>query len=148
MPRELPTPTFREFTRLSGRVYIEDTEPYCHIYIPVKADIGRNRVTIQGVSMAVYQAMWLYLRGPIPEGALLLHSCDRGDEGCVNVNHLRLGTHAENNADAIERGRQRNQNHDKTHCPQGHPYNYENTRIRPNGQRACRACDRERKRRG
>lgn len=142
----LPTPTFREFTRLSGRVYVEDTEPFCHIYIPVKADIGRARVTIQGTTMAVYQALWLYLRGPLNEGDLLLHSCDRGDEGCVNVNHLRIGTPSENNKDAVERGRHRNQNSAKTHCPQGHPYDNDNTRVRPNGQRACRACERERKR--
>lgn len=31
----------------------------------------------------------------------------------------------------------------KTHCPRGHPYDEENTRLR-NGRRHCRACERER----
>lgn len=30
----------------------------------------------------------------------------------------------------------------KTHCPQGHAYTPENTIVRPNGSRACRACQR------
>jgi group I intron endonuclease len=32
----------------------------------------------------------------------------------------------------------------KTHCPQGHPYDLENTYIRPNGHRLCRTCHRVR----
>jgi hypothetical protein len=30
----------------------------------------------------------------------------------------------------------------KTHCPHGHPYDEENTRMTPHGGRACRACNR------
>lgn len=32
---------------------------------------------------------------------------------------------------------------DKTHCPQGHPYDEANTRITPQGWRACRTCSRD-----
>jgi hypothetical protein len=35
----------------------------------------------------------------------------------------------------------------KTHCPHGHPYDEANTYRPKNGQRACRACSRERQRR-
>lgn len=31
---------------------------------------------------------------------------------------------------------------DRTHCPQGHAYNKENTRVKANGDRDCRACHR------
>lgn len=34
----------------------------------------------------------------------------------------------------------------KTHCKHGHPFNDENTRIRPTGQRVCLACVRTRNR--
>jgi len=34
-----------------------------------------------------------------------------------------------------------------THCPQGHPYNEGNTHISSRGDRVCRACAREKKRR-
>ena len=30
----------------------------------------------------------------------------------------------------------------RTHCPKGHPYDAENTRIKSNGSRGCRTCER------
>lgn len=37
-------------------------------------------------------------------------------------------------------------NRQKTHCPKDHPYAGDNLRIGSNGQRCCRACDRNKKR--
>lgn len=41
--------------------------------------------------------------GPIPDGALMLHSCD--NPVCINPRHLRPGTYSENLQDCISRGR-------------------------------------------
>lgn len=41
--------------------------------------------------------------GPIPEGALLRHTCD--NRRCVKPEHLLPGTFKDNNQDALDRGR-------------------------------------------
>lgn len=56
---------------------------------------------------------------------------------CCNLTHLEEVTHAEN----IVRGNLWNRR--KTRCPKGHPYNAENTYVRPDGRRRCRQCKRD-----
>lgn len=82
---------------------------------------------------------WAYEHevGPIPEGLTLDHLCRV--PLCVRVTHLEPVTNAEN----IRRGDGGAHHRAKTHCPQGHPYDAENTYIYPsNGRRGCRICDR------
>ncbi len=52
------------------------------------------------------RAAWILQRGPIPEGLEVCHDCPDGDKAaCVKGTHLWLGTHAENMADAVKKGR-------------------------------------------
>lgn len=88
---------------------------------------------------------WTQAHGPIPDGMFVLHHCD--NPPCINVEHLYLGTKAENTADMMRRRRNRNQNTAATHCKRGHPFDETNTYLRPNdGKRACKACQRQRER--
>ncbi|MDX2643472.1 hypothetical protein PV341_07765 [Streptomyces sp. PA03-1a] len=40
-----------------------------------------------------------------PGGEWVLHTCHRGEEGCVNLRHLYLGSPARNSRDMSEAGR-------------------------------------------
>lgn len=57
---------------------------------------GRRKV-------AAHRVAWQLANGPLPKGAILRHSCD--NPSCVNPSHLVVGTHADNVADRVRRGR-------------------------------------------
>jgi hypothetical protein len=70
---------------------------------------------------------WERTNGPIPDGLHVLHHCDvRYPKGsvenrrCVNPAHLWLGTNAQNNADMMQKGRNRSLTGDE-HPARLHP---------------------------
>lgn len=54
--------------------------------------------------LLAHRVSWeLANNSPIPEGMVVMHSCD--NRSCVNPNHLSIGTHMENTWDMIKKGR-------------------------------------------
>lgn len=75
--------------------------------------------------------------GPVPDGLVLDHLCRV--TLCVNPDHLEPVTQREN---ILRGGAPTALNALKTHCPQGHAYTSENTRVQRTGGRVCRTCER------
>lgn len=77
----------------------------CLIWPFTRNKSGHATVKFEGSNQVVARIVCVKLKGPAPtsdhEAA---HSCGRGHLGCVNGNHLRWATHAENEADKITHG--------------------------------------------
>jgi hypothetical protein len=78
--------------------------------------------------------------GEIPDGLDLDHLCRT--RACWNPTHLEPVTRQINLLRGVGFPAQQAA---KTHCPHGHPYDDQNTRIKC-GKRECRACERRRDR--
>jgi len=62
----------------------------------------------------LHRYVYTQKHGEIPKGLVIMHSCD--EPSCINLDHLSMGTVAENVADRDRKGRRRNgSNKEKKH---------------------------------
>lgn len=106
---------------------------------------GYGLMSYRNKNWTTHRLAWRLTRGEIPKGMIVMHACD--NPPCCNPDHLKLGTYAENSAEASAKGRSDRQW--QTHCARGHEFTPGNTRYRDPRRkrgRVCKECQRMRMR--
>ncbi len=76
----------------------------CLVWFGDKDPCGYGRIRYAGKKGYPAHRLAYELRhGEIPAGLVIRHKCD--NPSCINVDHLETGTHKQNSADSVERGR-------------------------------------------
>lgn len=75
----------------------------CWMWSGTTRNGGYGRLSLYRLPIAAHRLSWEIHNGSIPDGLCVLHSCDV--PGCVNPDHLFLGTIEDNNLDRHSKGR-------------------------------------------
>lgn len=105
----------------------------CWVWTASRTPGGYGQIRVAGKLVTAHRWAYENAKGPIPAGLQTDHLCRT--RACVNPDHLEGVTQQEN----IRRGLAGKYQSARTHCPQGHPYDAENTHLYQ-GRRYCLAC--------
>lgn len=89
--------------RFWKKVSIPTDPTDCWIWTACKLPRGYGKIKVNGKIKLAHRVSFQLNVKPIPEDLDVLHSCDT--PSCVNFKHLFLGTHADNIADRVSKGR-------------------------------------------
>lgn len=131
MPRRTPLERFIAKTRI--------TESGCWEWTASKVHDGYGWFSEGGHNVRAHRWAYEQFRGPIAPNMTIDHLCK--NRGCVNPAHLEAVSIRENllRGDTFQAA-----NSQKTHCPQGHPYDKANTRYKKRRDglvRICKVCE-------
>lgn len=106
-PRQLAIIKIKTLSKRSSLIerllrYINKTDT-CWLWTKTKFSNGYGKISYKKTHIGAHRASWIAFRGEIPKGMFVLHSCDV--RGCVNPDHLFLGSHKDNMEDMRNKGR-------------------------------------------
>ena len=111
----------------------------CHEWTRAITSSGYGTRRIGKRQVYAHRYAWEQAHGPIPAGACVCHRCD--NPKCIRLDHLFLGTRADNSRDMVEKGRSIR----KSYCWRCHAMSGANLMVFRSG-RNCRICARIRNR--
>lgn len=115
----------------------------CIVWIGDRSRNGYGQTSYRGKTCRVHRIIYQVTKGVrVSRDLHVCHTCDV--KTCVNVRHLWVGTHAENQRDKAIKGRVNYSSARYAHCKRGHEFTSENTRYDSRGFRQCRMCARRR----
>jgi hypothetical protein len=80
-----------------------DQRADCWLWLGARNATGYGHAILNGKQTTAQRVAWELTHGPIPAGQFALHRCD--NPSCVRPSHLFLGTHQDNMADMVGKGR-------------------------------------------
>lgn len=133
-PTPFEDPRFWSKVDQHSGVVVLETE--CWLWTAANNGNGYGVFTVQRKHIYAHRYSWEQTHNEKIQNNLQIdHLCK--NTLCVNPDHLEPVTHREN---LMRSSGWAAINANKTHCPQGHEYTKENTRI-ADGSRDCRICD-------
>jgi hypothetical protein len=101
--------TAPDFTTIAPRFWSKvvkrDGPDGCWEWTGCRFPNGYGQLRVAGKSVGAHRLSWEMHHGPIPSGAQVLHRCD--NKPCIRPDHLFLGSHTDNMADMVAKGRGR-----------------------------------------
>ena len=83
-----------------------DPNTGCHLWLRYRTPLGYGQTRVggrSGYNILAHRLAWVRMHGGIPKGMGVLHKCD--NPSCVNVEHLFIGTQADNMHDMSVKNR-------------------------------------------